>query len=98
MAHLPDTELRRIGRKVAGHIMGPGKVKRVDVVTGQDSTDQPAHYFSFLLDQDRDRQVAALLRTRLAQKLRDELLAHDDPGYPFIRILSQQDWDKRERA
>ena len=98
MTHLPDTELKKLGRKAAGHIMGRGKVKRVDVVSGADSTDQPAHYFSFLLDQDRDRQVAALLRTRLAQKLRDELLAHDAPGYPYIRIRSEQDWDKRERA
>jgi len=34
----------------------------------------------------------------LTQKLRDALLARHDPRYPIIRILSQQDWEKREGA
>ncbi len=98
MAQLSETDLKVLGRKAARQIWGPRKVKRVDVVTGPDSTNDPAHYFSFLAEEDGDRQVAALLRIRLAQKLRDELMAHDDASYPYIRVLSEQDWDKRERA
>jgi hypothetical protein len=98
MAQLSETDLKALGRRAARQIWGPRKVKRVGVVTGPDSTNQPAHYFSFQVDQDGDHQAAALLRSKLARKLRDELLAHDDPGYPYIQILTEQDWAKLERA
>jgi hypothetical protein len=98
MVHLPETELQTIGRDVARSIVGAGKVSQVEVVTMPDSSDQPAYYFSFLFDQDRDRQRAALVRTRLAQKLRDELIARGDARYPFVRILSRQDWGARAGA
>jgi hypothetical protein len=38
------------------------------------------------------------LRIRLRQKLRDELVAHGDYGYPLITILSPLDWEKRQVA
>jgi hypothetical protein len=37
-----------------------------------------------------------LMRIRLSQRLRDGLMARGDPGYPFIHILTRQDWDKRK--
>jgi hypothetical protein len=98
MVQLAETELETIGRDVARSIVGVGQVAQVDVVATYDSSDQPAYYFSFLFDQDSDRHQAALLRVRLAQKLRDALIARGDSRYPFVRVLRQQDWGMRAGA
>jgi hypothetical protein len=34
----------------------------------------------------------------LRQKLRDELVARGDDGYPLITILGPLDWEKRQVA
>lgn len=95
MTHVPDGNLEEIGREAARGV-GAGKVERVEVVTGPDSSDRPAYFFSFLIEPDRDRQRAALIRTRLAQKIRDELVTRGDDRYPFIRVLGREDWGKRQ--
>ena len=79
-------------------MLGADKVKQVEVVAGPDSTDEPAYYFWYQLDQDPASQSAALARVRLKQKLRDELLARGDTTYPYLRVLTKQDWDKRAGA
>jgi hypothetical protein len=98
MAQLPEADLKNIGRNIAAQILPDRKIEQIEVIASQDSSDQPAYFFSFLFNDDRDRQIGALLRTRLAQQLRDALLARGDASYPFIRFLSRQDWEKRERA
>jgi hypothetical protein len=90
-------QLSELGRQAAGAV-GLGRVSEVEVFTGRDSSDQPALVFSFLVDQDRDRARAALLRTRLSQRLRDELLKREDARYPIIHLFTERDWEKRERA
>lgn len=90
-------QLSDLARRAAGAV-GIGNVSQVEVFTGRDSSDEPALVFSFLVDQDRDRARAALLRTRLSQTLRDELLKRRDARYPIIRLFTERDWEKRERA
>jgi hypothetical protein len=89
--------LEQLGRDAAQHIAGPEAVQEVEVVSGEDF-DRPVYYFSFLIDQDRSRQRAGLLHSRLVQRLRDELIARNDGHYPVIRILNREDWDKRASA
>lgn len=74
---------------------GTGKVEKVSVWFGQDSADQPAVYFSFLIDEGQDRQRVGLVRTRLIQELRDDLLARGFEQYPIVQILNRADWERR---
>lgn len=98
MNEIADAELIEIGRKAAGLVDGLGRVEDVKVRVGQNSTDQPAYFFSFLIDRDRDREQAGLTRIRLIQKLRDELVARHDEHYPIVQVLNRTDWEKRESA
>jgi hypothetical protein len=91
-------ELEKLGRDAARQVAGEGAVAQVEVVLGEDSSERPVYYFSFLIDQDRARQRAGLVRTRLVQKLRDELIARGDERYPVIQMLSRTDWDRRAGA
>jgi hypothetical protein len=98
MAQLADSELTELGRDVARQLVGADTVKAVEVKTGFDSSDEPAYHFWFRWDQDPDWQLMGLMRMRLGQKLRDELMARGDEGYPYIHILTPQDWEKRAGA
>jgi hypothetical protein len=91
-------DLEKLGRDIAQHIAGASAVEQVEVVPGEDSSDRPVYYFSFLIDQNRAVQRAGLVRIRLAQTLRDELAARGDAHYPIIRILDRTDWNRRARA
>jgi len=98
MARLADSELTELGRDVARQLVGADKVKAVEVETGLDASDEPAYHFWFRWDPDPDWPLMGLMRIRLGQKLRDELLSRGDASYPFIHILTKQDWDKRDGA
>jgi hypothetical protein len=98
MNQLADTDLVEIGRNVAQHVAGAGTVERVKVSAGQDSTDRPAYFFSFLIDRYRDGERAGLIRIRLEQKLRDELMARDDGHHPIVQVLNRADWEQHEGA
>ena len=95
MNQMSTVDLPLLGREVAQRVAGVGEVEEVWVSLGQDSTDQPAVYFSFLIDQGQDRQQAGLIRTRLLRGLRDELLARGYEHYPFVQILDRADWERR---
>lgn len=98
MSHLPQAERKQIGRDAAPRVFGTGRVKDVEVIDIDASDTQPAYLFSILYEGARDPQQMALLRIRLELKLRDELLARGDDGYPLISVLGPQDWDKRQVA
>jgi hypothetical protein len=98
MGETVATDLELLGRKAAQQVAGDSSVEQVEVVSGEDQSGEPAYYFSFLIDQGRASQKAGLLRLRLIQKLRDELIARGDAHYPFIRILDKTDWDRRQGA
>ena len=98
MIQIDETELAGIACEAATHVAGLGTVDRVTVVAGQDSTDRPAYFFSFLIDQGRDPRRGGLARIRLVQRLRDALLARDDGHYPIVEILNRADWERREGA
>jgi hypothetical protein len=98
MAQLADSELTELGRDAARQLVGADKVEAVEVEAGLDSSDEPAYHFWFRWDPDPDWRLMGLMRLRLGQKLRDELMARGDPSYPFIHILTRQDWDKRAGA
>jgi hypothetical protein len=91
-------DLTALGRAAAEQVAGTGAVEQVEVARGEDSSERPVYYFSFLIDQHRARQRAGLIRTRLVQKLRDDLIQLDDGHLPVIRIFSREDWNKRINA
>ncbi|MBD0273524.1 MAG: hypothetical protein ICV73_16545 [Acetobacteraceae bacterium] len=90
-----NADLPQLGREAAERVPGLGKVEKVSVWFGQDSADEPAVYFSFLIDQGQDRQQAGLIRTRLIQELRDELLARGQERYPIEQVLDRADWERQ---
>ena len=98
MSKSMTSDLEELGRAAAEQIAGKEAVQDVEVAVGQDLSERPAYYFSFLIDQSRARQRAGLVRTRLVQKLRDDLIARGDEHYPVIRILDRTDWDRRKDA
>ncbi len=87
-------ELEAMGRDAAEAVAGAGSIANVKVARGEDSFDRPIYYFTYLIEQDRVRQRLGLVRTRIVQKLRDALIARQDPHYPMIRMLNRADWDK----
>ncbi len=93
-----EIDLAELGRTAAARVYGPERVKNIKVRTGEDYTGRPTHYFSFLIDQDRGGTNVGMLRIRLTQEVRDELMAHNDDHYPFIRVFDRADWDKVEGA
>lgn len=98
MARLSGSELEQIGLEAAKGVVGAGAVEEVEVVAGLDTSDEPAYFFSFLVDQGEHRQSSGLLWTRLGQKIRDALIEQGDDSYPYVRVLSRQDWESRGRA
>ena len=92
------TDLAKIGRDAARQIAGEGTVERVEVVSGEDFDGDPVYHFWFLFDQDRSRERPGLVRIRLIQTLRDELIARGDERLPVIHMLDRADRDKRAGA
>ncbi len=93
-----EPDLEKLGRDAAEFVAGAGVVKQVEVTRGEDEFDRPVYFFSFLIDQARAAQRAGLLRTRLVQRLRDDLIAQGDAHFPIIEILNKDDWVKRAHA
>ena len=93
-----ELDLSELGRLAAARVYGPERVKNIKVKTGEDFTGRPTHFFSFLIDQDRGDTNVGMLRIRLDQEVRDELMAHNDDHYPSIRMFDQADWNKVEGA
>jgi hypothetical protein len=93
-----DLDLEQIGRDAAAAVAGAENVEAVEAREIEDWTDKPAYFFSFLIEQDRDRLGPGVLRTRLAQRLRDELTARGDYRYPLVQIINRDDWGKYRRV
>ena len=98
MNGMTGAELKELGRAAAAHVAGDDAVQQVEVSEGEDSSDRPVYYFSFLIDQARARQRPGLVLVRLIQKLLDDLIARGDSHYPSVRILDKDDWAKRANA
>ncbi len=98
MSVLHLTDLEELGLSTAQEVAGPDAVKDVEVKPGEDLSDRPVYFFSFLIDQTRARERPGLVRIHLAQRLRDELMARGDERRPRIRILDEADWNKRTDA
>jgi hypothetical protein len=92
------SDLEELGRAAAGTVAGDDAVEQVEVEVGEDSSDRPVYYFSFLINRDRGQKRPDLLYTRLVQKVRDDLVARGDDHLPLIRIFSREDWSKRANA
>jgi hypothetical protein len=90
--------LEKLALKAAEAAAGSGSVERVEVVSGEDDSDRPAYYFTFLIDEDRAQHRPGLVLTRLIQRLSDDLIAISDGHYPVVRILNRTDWDRRGSA
>jgi hypothetical protein len=92
------SELEKLGRAAAEQVAGHDAVEQVEVEHGEDAYERPVYHFDFLINQPRARQRAGLIRTRLVQKLRDDLVERGDGHLPVIQIFSREDWNKRKNA
>jgi hypothetical protein len=93
-----EADLKKLARDAAVDIAGPEAFEQVEVETVVDLDDRPAYYFIFLIDQERAWQRPGMVRTRLSQRLREELEARGDEHRPLLRMLDRSDWDKRGSA
>jgi hypothetical protein len=92
---LKTNELKKLGLEAAERAAGEGAVEEVEVEAGEDDFDRPIYRFSFLIQQDRARDRAGLVRIRLIQSLQDALESRGDGRYPVVRILDRVDWERR---
>jgi hypothetical protein len=97
MTQLAQNELRDIGLTAAHEVLGDG-AQDVDFKPALDAQDQPAYFVFFSFQLDQDRQRASLLKTRLSQAIRDKLIDRGDAHYPFVRLLAARDWVRRHDA
>ncbi len=105
---ITDKELADIGRSAAASVADFGKMDAVEVAGGQDSSQAYTYVFSFIVEQGlvkpglvepgQDRSLAGQAYIRLAQAIRDGLMAHGDDHYPIIRLFGAEDWEQRKRA
>jgi hypothetical protein len=94
-----DPEIERLARTVADDVAGEGSIEKIKVEEDYDFPgDQPVYRFIFLVDASRSSKPLGLLRIPLLQKLRDDLLARNDPHYPTIKLLDRADWERRQVA
>lgn len=92
MRTLEPTDLIKLARDAARAVAGVN-AEDVAVRAGEDSTGYPSYFFFMVVDRDHAPADFSLFRTRLSQKIRDDLLSREDSHYPFVQILSRSDWD-----
>jgi len=93
-----DTDIHQLGLDAARQVLGADAVKQVEVIDGADYWYRPAYHFTYLIDLARSQLQPGLVRTRLIQKLLDDLDARGDDHLPVIQLLDAADWEKRARA
>lgn len=92
MAQLPIHRIEEIGLAAARAIAG-GKVRAIRVRPALDSADEPAYFLSFLSETSQTGRPEVLLD--IAHKVRDELIENGDESYPYIRLVTQDEWSIR---
>ena len=98
MIAMNETDLEALGLAAAKQVVGDDAVKQVQVHDTEDTSGQPTYYFSFAIDQDRSRERLGLIIPRVMQNLLDELGARGDEHRALVRVLSPDDWQKRNIA
>ncbi len=98
MSDLRETDVLEIGREAALRLIGHDRVQQVTVAAYPDTTDNPAYHFMIIARQDPDPMKASLIRRDLGMTIRDALLNRGDESYPYLRILSPEDWEKVKLA
>ncbi|MDP4023801.1 hypothetical protein Q8W71_14295 [Methylobacterium sp. NEAU 140] len=97
MSHLHAAEIRRLSGEALQSVAGRSAAA-VEVDLAPDAEDRLAYFIAFVFAQDRGGPPDALTRIRVAQTIRDGLIAAGDEHYPFVRFLSQADWNDRGHA
>ena len=87
--------LETLGLLAARRIARGDAVEQVEVVASWDTWDRPVYNFSFLINEGRTQARLGLLRTRLVQSLRDELVKRNDAHFPILQFFNREDWDRR---
>jgi hypothetical protein len=99
MTELSDAEVEQIGRDAAEDVAGAGAVLRVQVTPGLGSIDEPAYFFSFVIDPGLARpHPPGMLHLEIDGKIRDALIARGDETYPFLTIITPAEWNHRAHA
>jgi hypothetical protein len=99
MVELSDAEVEQIGRDAAEEVAGAGAVLRVQVEPGLGSIDEPAYFFSFVIDRDLALpHPPGMLYLEIERKIRDTLIGRGDETYPFLKIITPAEWNHRAHA
>ncbi len=91
-------DVESLARDAARDIAGSDVFKQVELETVVDLDDRPAYHFTVLINPERAKLRPGPVRTRLSQKLREELEARGDEHRPLLRMLDRADWEKRGSA
>jgi hypothetical protein len=91
MRQVPLHRLEEIGRAAARAVAG-GTVRDLKVRSGADASYDPAYYLTFVADRETIRRPE--ISVRIAHRVRDALLEQDDETYPYISLVSQEEWDR----
>lgn len=97
MADLPMKDIREISLEAVRSIAG-SQAGEAEVGIGLDSSDEPVYHITLQLDCGQQSILSSADRLQIRQKIRDALIEAGDERYPFVRFLSQDDWDARTRA
>lgn len=72
-------------------------VQDAEVMETTGSDGEPALVLRLLIDHNRQDEAWTILRLRLTQRIRDELIRTGDNRYPFVMVLSKGEWAKRHK-
>ena len=91
---LSDARIADIGLQAARQFAGT-RIEDIEFTLGQGSTDDIVYRLTFLFDRDPAKENIAPLQTRIAQSIRDRLIAEGDEHYPIVRFLTRDEWARR---
>jgi hypothetical protein len=98
MIQTSTADLEKLAQDAAREIAGPEAFEQVEIEPGLDLDDRPIYHFTFLINQERAKQRAGMVRILLSRRLREELEARGDEHLPALRMLDRTDWEKRGSA
>ena len=93
-----EEDLAQLGREVATHVIGAGKIDRVAVEVRRDAADEPAYYFALEMTSDSERPYRAKDRVRLGLEITKALIERGDETFPHVEMMTPEDWQHRYGA
>jgi len=99
MSEVSQIDLERLARDAADEVAGAEAVHEALVEPILDSDDLPAYEFLFVIDRSKvSGYQPGEMRSKLGINIRDRLLAKGDETYPYLSIISPEEWRARALA